>query len=280
MGFGDIFVFWAPNDLHMFTLFIRTESTWGLRKAEICKLYVPSCISLQESLWMCQLLYTQIKTYTIPSLCLLCLCTQLLKTSDAWTCVPWGPGLIRDNKKHLDGGHKNSLLMRSCEKSKHKESEKKGWRVRKESLRDTMALFLSQHGLSYKYDKIRATCSLYFVPILLIWKSDDLSFPSASRDDTWVQLIKWLLSVILLCHQKMVKGKRNMSATENSFAFRHIETYYPCTRFRYFRWIWMDRHELWYRYPWSPEDESYWLWRAFDFSSIYHLGSHLWFWVK
>lgn len=43
MGFGDILkgmeVFWAVNDLHMFTSFIRTESTWGLSKAEICKLY-------------------------------------------------------------------------------------------------------------------------------------------------------------------------------------------------------------------------------------------------
>lgn len=86
--FKGLWVARAGNDLHVFTLIIRTESIRGLRKAAIFKLH--------ESLFppktcSCSLLllssgfYVDVSTIkkTILSLCLLPLCTQLLKTSDA-----------------------------------------------------------------------------------------------------------------------------------------------------------------------------------------------------
>lgn len=92
MGFGDFFkglqVFRAVNNLHMFTLFIRTESIRGLRKAEICELYEPLFPPLTCSCSLLQLssgIYVNVPTIkhkttiTTLSFYLLCLCTQLLK---------------------------------------------------------------------------------------------------------------------------------------------------------------------------------------------------------
>lgn len=92
MGLGDISQCLELNDLHMFALFIRTGGIRGLGKAEVCSVHEPlfppltcSCSLPQLSSGICVNVPTikHEKINTAPSLCLLCVCTQLWKTSDA-----------------------------------------------------------------------------------------------------------------------------------------------------------------------------------------------------
>lgn len=136
-----------------------------------------------------------------------------------------GVGLIKDNKKHLDCGHQISLLMWSCAKSKHRESERRGcWGEEgseRKSFRDAAALLLGQRGLSYKWGRIRTICSLCLVPIILIWKSDEWSFPQCG-------LLGWYtsradISQHMSIHQG-AEGKQWTHWVSGTFTFKgHIK---------------------------------------------------------
>lgn len=159
-----------------------------------------SCGSPPASWCMCQLWYIQIKnTHTRCRACVSsCQCVQLLKTSDAWTRVPWGPGLIRENKKHLDGGHQNSLMMLSDAKKK-KSQNIRNWRERRESHGKSSGgrcgSVLQPEKIILNMIKIAAMCWWYFFARLTHLNVRWFRFHSAaSWDDTWGLLIKWILA--------------------------------------------------------------------------------------
>lgn len=148
-------------------------------------------------------------------------CAQLLKTSDAWTCVPWGPGLIRDNKKHLDGGHQNSLLMRSCAKSKHKESEKRecwGVESQKKKAWGTLRLYSSasedyliwsnQGNMLMIFCASFSECQMIYVSLssLLRWYMSTAS--------------KMASSCHAVCHRQMEKGIKEHERCQKLFWFK------------------------------------------------------------
>lgn len=161
---------------------------------------------------------------------------------------------------------KYSLLMRSCTKSKHKESEKRGcWGVegQKRKLQGHYGS-VAQPAWIMLLNMIKSgQHTYYFLCQVFIWKSDEL----------------WLPSIILYV-TKIVNGKKEKWAPSRTLLFDTLRLIVQAVGFdiRYFSkasgmalWMamtaslkylnnyWMNCCKLWYEYSWFREDESSWL---------------------